>query len=252
MKHCLALFTIVISTTANAAGVYLIGQRSGISATGQPVKICIYGEPQEAELQIQPFAACPPSIEVLNAYTSGNAGAIDAQSQRTIPDAQTKALQQSNPQIFQSAAPPLPSTSEQRAQWADEWGLWLRQNLDLCFDNQVVKQDQCRRIASKTYKDAIACNDGYHELCRDRDNDLIELGRWQRSDSTLHASQPNAESLSTSQVSALQSQLNMQRCLNQVTDRAITLCRENNCDMTTLTNNIAAAKRAQCRLAVAQ
>ena len=136
--------------------------------------------------------------------------------------------------------------------WGDEWGLWLRQSLDLCSDNRVEMQDQCRRVANKIYKDAIACNDGYREFCSDRDNDLTEFERWQRPNSTLQASQPAAGSPSISQVSALQSQLSMQRCLNQVTDRTITLCRENNCDMITLTKNIAAAQRAQCGVAISQ
>jgi hypothetical protein len=252
VKNCLALFTIAIATTAYAAGDYLIGQHNGTSATGEPVKICIYGEPGKAELQIQPFAACPPSIEVLNAYTGGYTGAINAQSQRAVQDAQTKALQLANPQTSEPAVATSTSSPEQRALWTDEWGLWLRQSLDLCSDNRIEMRDQCRTVANKTYKDAIACNDGYREFCGDRDNDLTEFGRWQRPDSTLQASQPAAGSTSIAQVSALQSQLRLQRCLNQVTDRTIMLCRENNCDMITLTENIAAAQRAQCGVAINQ
>jgi hypothetical protein len=252
VKNCLALFTIAISTTALAAGVDFIGQRNGTSAAGEPVKICLYGEPLEAELQIRPFAACPPSIQVLNLYTGGYAGAMNAPSQRAVQDAAANTLPLVNPQTSASAGAPPPWSPEPRGLWAAEWQLWLRQSLDLCSDHGVEMKDQCRRIADKAYKDAIACNDGQRESCGDRDNDLTEFGRWERPHAAAKASLSSPGSPSLSQVSALQSQLSMERCLHQATDRTIARCGENNCDMIALTRNIAAAQRARCGATLAQ
>jgi hypothetical protein len=252
VKNFLVLFTIAISTTALAAGVDFVGQRNGTSAAGEPVKICLYGEPLEAELQIRPFAACPPSIQVLNLYTSGYAGVMNAPSPRALQDASPMTSPLAKPRTSASAEAPPPWSPEPRGLWAAEWQLWLKQSLNLCSDDGLEMQDQCRRIADKVYRDAIACNDGQRESCGDRDNDLTEFGRWERPDSTPQASRSSPGSPSISQVSALLSQLSMERCLNQATDRAIARCGDNNCDMMALTKNIAAAQRAQCGATLAQ
>jgi len=202
MKKYLAILTIALSTTVYAATAYLIGQRDGTSPTGAPVKICTYGGPQNAELLVEPFAVCPPSIGEPDNHTGGYTAAVNAQSQRALQDAQTKLIQAETKaleaQRAQKAAQPKvlvprtearrqettstartdaatwPSTPEQQA-YLDQWSTWLKRCLDFC-----AIDEKCSKLCTNSFAHSMRCAMGDSLACDDRDRDSADLEAYSR------------------------------------------------------------------------
>jgi hypothetical protein len=189
VKRYLAMVVIALPTLAFAQISYLIGQRIGTSANGQAVKICSYAGREKAQLEIEPFASCPPSVGGSSVggsvdYTGGYSAGMNAQSQRALQNAQTKlletqtraaeaqtrALQQANMDDRPRAAPS--AMAPQQREWADQWKRLLQQSLDSCGSGSAENSNACQRAATRAYGNAIACNSGDRDGCSARDKAL--------------------------------------------------------------------------------
>lgn len=190
MKSYLALLSIALPMLANGQTAGLVGERMGMSANGEAVKICTYVGPQQVQLLVAPYASCPPSLGGPPNYTGGYSSAINAQSQRAVQDAQTKllesqtkaieaqirALEQANAKGQQGVS--SNATIQQQGDWAEQWTRWLRQSLDMCDSILGEGRDVCKKAAKSVYADATACNAGDRNACSEKEKDLAEFQRW--------------------------------------------------------------------------